>query len=188
MTSSVSIVGVCGSMAKDSSTRKTLTLALQAAQNCGATTELLDLRELRLPFAESQFDPDDWRDVARLNHTIKSADGLIWASPEYHGSFTGSLKNALDLGTIDTYSGKVIGLIGVAAGQIGAIQTLGHLRTVARQLHAWCLPQQLSIARAYAAFDDIGALNDPKLAESLELMSRELVFWSRVHRDARALS
>ena len=99
------------------------------------------------------------------------ADGLLWATPEYHGSYSGALKNALDLASIQDYEGKVVALMGVAAGQIGAIQALSHLRGIARQLHMWAIPSQLSIARSYAAFDDAGQLKDEKLAASLEKMS-----------------
>jgi NAD(P)H-dependent FMN reductase len=85
-------------------------------------------------------------DVARLINAIRGSDGFIWASPEYHGSFSGAFKNALDLATIDDHSGKVVALLGVAAGQIGAVQTLGHLRRRRAPLHLWSLPQQVSIA------------------------------------------
>ena len=75
-------------------------------------------------------------------------------------------------------------LVGVAAGQIGAIQSLSHLRIVARQLHLWALPNQVSIARAYGAFGEDGRLSDPKLAQSIEKLGAELVRWSAIHRDA----
>ena len=144
---------------------------------------MLDLRELRLPFASSDWNPHEWPDTEKLLSAVRCADGLLWATPEYHGSYSGALKNALDLASIEDYDGKVVALLGVAAGQIGAIQSLTHLRGIARQLHMWAIPSQLSIAHSYGAFDENGALKDAKLAASLEKMSVELVKWSRVHRQ-----
>ncbi|HEX9996636.1 MAG TPA: NADPH-dependent FMN reductase [Abditibacterium sp.] len=180
------IVGVCGSLSTDSSTRRVLALALEGARQAGAQTYLLDLRDFHLPFAESGYDAASFPDIEKLNRLVRESDGLIWATPEYHGSFSGALKNALDLGSFDEYGGKVIALLGVAAGQIGAINALSHLRTVARQLHGWVLPHQVSIARAYGAFDENGALKDVKLGESVDKLGAEVTKWARLHRDAAA--
>ena len=180
------IVGICGSLSADSTTRRALKLALRAAQNAGAQTSLLDLRELKLPFASSDWNPAEYPDAEILLSAVRGADGLLWATPEYHGSYSGALKNALDLAAIQDYEGKVVALLGVAAGSIGAIQALSHLRGIARQLHMWAIPSQLSIARAYGAFDENGELKDAKLMASLEKMSAELVKWSAVHRGVIA--
>ncbi|HEX8463929.1 MAG TPA: NAD(P)H-dependent oxidoreductase, partial [Abditibacterium sp.] len=139
------IVGICGSLNNNSATRRALVLTLEAAARAGATTQLLDLRDFHLPFAASGFDAEEFPDVERFNGLVRECDGHIWATPEYHGSFSGVLKNALDLGSFPEYEGKVVALLGVAGGQIGAINALSHLRTVGRQLHAWVLPQQVSI-------------------------------------------
>ncbi len=180
------IVGICGSLSADSTTRRALKLALQAAENAGGQTSLIDLRDLKLPFASSDWDAADYPDAEKLLAAVRGADGLLWATPEYHGSYSGALKNALDLGDIPDYDGKVVALLGVAAGSIGAIQSLSHLRGIARQLHMWAVPSQLSIAQSYAAFDENGALKDAKLAASLEKMSAELVRWSAVHRSVNS--
>lgn len=176
------ITGICGSLKAAGTTRRALVLALESAQKAGAHTTLLDLGDFNLPFAESGFEADDFPDVARFNQIVRESDGLIWATPEYHGSFSGALKNALDLGSFAEYEGKMVALLGVAAGQIGAIQALSHLRVVGRQLHCWVLPSQLSIARAYAAFDEGGKLSDPKLAAAMDEMAAELVKWTRLHK------
>ncbi len=176
------IVGICGSLSADSTTRRALQLALDSAERAGGETILLDLRELQLPFASSDWNPNEWPDAEKLLTAIRGADGLLWATPEYHGSYSGALKNALDLASIADFEGKVVALLGVAAGQIGAIQALSHLRGIARQLHLWAIPSQLSIAKSYGAFDENGQLKDEKLAQSLEKMSAELVKWSAIHR------
>lgn len=170
-------------MTPQSHTRHITELMLKAAESAGATVELLDLAHMKLPFASSEYDPNDYPDLQRLNSALHASHGQIWATPEYHGSFTGAIKNALDLGWKE-YQGKAVALVGTAGGQIGAIQALNHLRGVARQLHAWCLPSQISIARVALAFDESGHLHDEKIQESLQNLSLELVHWAQVFRDA----
>ncbi len=180
------ILALCGSLGEDSATRRACELALEVARERGAQTELLDLRSWRLPFAASGFAPDEWPDVARLNELVRRGDGMIWATPEYHGSFSGVLKNALDLGSNDDYAGRAVALLGVAGGAIGATQSLAHLRGVARTLHCICINEQVSIARSYSAFGADGALSDAKVAQGLHHMAGELVRWATLTRALRA--
>ena len=180
------ITAICGSLGEDSATRRACELALAIAQKEGARTTLVDLREWRLPFAASGFEPNEWPDAARLNTIVRESDGLLWATPEYHGSFSGVLKNALDLGSFDEYEGKAVALLGVAGGVMGATQALGHLRGIARTLHCLCINEQVSVPRSYSAFDEDAQLKDPKLAAGLEHMARELVRWSKIARSLTA--
>ncbi|RYX86767.1 NADPH-dependent oxidoreductase [bacterium] len=179
------IVALCGSLGSDSATRRACELALEIAREEGAITELIDLRTWKLPFAASGFDKDEWPDVERLNTLIRSSDGLIWATPEYHGSYSGSFKNALDLGSFPEYKGRAVALLGVAGGAIGATQSLSHLRGVARTLHTICINEQVSIANSSSAFDAEGQFNDPKLAAGLRHMAVQLVRWSKIARTLR---
>lgn len=175
------IVGLCGSLTANSTTRRALNLTLEAAREAGGQTQLLDLRELRLPFAGSDWSAEEWPDVAAMVAAVRGAHGMVWATPEYHGSFSGALKNALDLCSIEDFDGKIVAFLGVAGGQLGAIQSLGHLRSVARQLHAWALPHQVSIARSYEAFGENGQIKDEKLAQNIRKLGSELVKWSALH-------
>jgi hypothetical protein len=89
------VVGLGGSLAKVSRSRAALATALAGAASAGAGTQLLDLRELRLPM----YDPDDHHPTEaarRLIEACYSADGLLWSSPMYQGTVSGAFKNALD--------------------------------------------------------------------------------------------
>lgn len=180
------VAGLCGSLGEASVTRRTLQVALAGAEEVGATTVLIDLREWTLPFCGAPFSPQEFPDVARLRDTIRGAQGLIWATPEYHGSFSGVLKNALDLLTIDDFSGKMVGLLGVAAGSIGAGNALSHLRTVGRQLHAWVLPAQVSLASSYQAFNEDGTLKSADVDKRLREMGRDVARFAQLHSRMEA--
>jgi NAD(P)H-dependent FMN reductase len=182
--SSISIVALCGSMGRNSNTSKALNLALEGAREAGAQTTLLELHDYQLPFAGQTYDYTPFPDVERLTSQIRAAHGVLWGTPEYHGSYTGVLKNALDLMGFEEFQGKMIGLVGVAGGSIGAINALSHLRTVGRQLHAWVLPQQVSIARVSQAFDTEGKALDADVEKRLKEIGRDVARFSRLHQIA----
>ena len=176
----ITVLALCGSVSQDSSTRRALEIALEGAQRAGAQTRLVDLREYALPFAGLKSDAE-FPDVARLRDECRLAQAMLWGTPEYHGSFSGVLKNALDLMGFDEFQGKMIGLVGVAGGSIGAVNALNHLRAVGRQLHAWVLPQQVSIASAHKAFDGDGHLADAEVQKRLLEMGREVARFAFLH-------
>ena len=179
--SHITIVGICGSLNPRSSTRRALAIALSGAEGFGAKTALLDLCDYHLPFAGARHNPDDYPDVARLSEAVKNADGILWGTPEYHGSYSGVLKNALDLMGFDEFEGKMIGLVGVASGSIGAINALDHLRAVGRQLHAWVLPNQVSVARAKEAFTEDDRMKNPDLEARLTKLGADVARFAFLH-------
>ena len=141
------IAGIVGSLRRNSHTREAVGRALEGAAESGATTRLVDLREYDLPFCNED-DPDS-PEVLRLRADVGSAHGLILGTPEYHGGYSGILKNAIDLMGFDEFEGKIIGLVGVSGGSLGAQQALQGLRVIGRALHAWVIPQQASVPQAY---------------------------------------
>jgi NAD(P)H-dependent FMN reductase len=139
MTESLRVVAVVGSLSENSKTRMALKIALMGAESKGAQTQLLDLRGYNLVFADGD-DNNLTPDVFRLRQVLQDAHGIILGTPEYHGGFSGVLKNALDLTGFREFQGKVVGLVGVAGGSTGAINSLNGLRTVCRSLRAWVIP------------------------------------------------
>ena len=81
----VKIVGINGSLRADSYSYQALNLAAQRVEALGAEVEILDLRQMQLPFCHGGEDYSDYPDVKRMQNTVASAHGLILATPEYHG-------------------------------------------------------------------------------------------------------
>lgn len=183
----IHIVGICGSIRPDSFTRMALAGALAGAAEHGATTQLIDLRDYQLPFVTTTDGPEQQlSSVLRLRTETRSADGIILATPEYHGSFSGVLKNAIDLMGFEEFEGKMVGLVGVSGGRMGASDALNTLRNVGRALHAWVLPQQVSIAEAWSVFDPAGEIKDSQLRRRLRDTGAQVVRFARVHKSANA--
>ncbi|MGQ4648335.1 NAD(P)H-dependent oxidoreductase [Lyngbya aestuarii] len=168
------IVGIGGSLRSESSSYQALVLAIARVQALGVSAEILDLRQMNLPFCDGTSDYPDYPDVIRLRETVQEADGLILATPEYHGGASGVLKNALDLMSFDQLSGKVTGLISVLGGQSNS-NALNELRLVMRWVHAWVIPEQIAIAQAWKAFGEDGKLLDEKLSQRLDKFAESLV-------------
>ncbi|RMI25825.1 MAG: NAD(P)H-dependent oxidoreductase [Calditrichaeota bacterium] len=177
----VNVVGISGSLREGSYTRKVVALALEGAREEGVETRLIDLREYNLVFYGQVPEAEYPSDVIRLRREVREAQGIILGTPEYHGSLSGVLKNALDLMGFDEFEGKMIGLVGVSGGRLGAINALNSLRNIGRVLHAWVLPQQVSIPEAYKYFDAEGHLTDPELRERLLEVGRLVARFAKLH-------
>ena len=170
----VKLVGLAGSLRPKSYSHQALAIASRTAQDLGAEVTILDLREMTLPFCDGGNDYDGYPDVAKLRQTVKEADGLILVTPEYHGSVSGVLKNALDLMSFEQLDGKVVGAISILGGQANS-NALNDLRKIARWVHAWVIPEQVAIGPAWQAFNEEGKLVDAKLAERLDKFVHSLV-------------
>lgn len=178
----VKIVGIGGSLRPGSYSQMALRLAVQRVEALGAEVEILDLREMQLPFCDGGDDYPDYPDVQRLQDSVSRADGLILATPEYHGSVSGVLKNALDLMSFDQLSGKVVGVISVLGGQSNS-NALNDLRVIMRWVHAWVIPEQVAIGQAWKAFNSEGKLLDDKLSQRIDQFAQSLVDNTRKLRD-----
>lgn len=183
---SIRIAAICGSLNPKSKTRAALKIALQGAQNVGAETHLIDLRDYDLIFCDGGDDSQYPEDVFRLREAVQQAQGIILGTPEYHSGVSGVLKNALDLMGFNEFQGKVLGLVGVAGGSTGAINSLNALRTVGRSLRAWVIPTQVSIPQARKAFDDDGQLKDKELEKRLYELGREISRFAYLHTSEQA--
>jgi len=156
--------------------------ALLGAEEHGAHTQVLDLAAYDLPFLGREQGGAAMMAVARFLTDLRAADGIILGSPEIHGSISGVLKNALDLTNRELFEGKMLGIIGVAGGRMGASETLNHLRTIGRSLHAWVVPTQVSIGAADEAFDSRGEPANQEIGERLRSVGRQVAHFARLHK------
>lgn len=179
------ILAVCGSLNEKSITKMALSVTLKGAEEYGADTRLITLRDYKLVFYGEVGEEDYPKDVFRLREEIKEADGIIFGTPEYHGSMSGTLKNMLDLMSQEQLEGKIVGLVGVAGGHTGAIQSLNTMRTIGRNMHFWVLPQEVSVADSSKTFNDDGAVTDPAIEQRLLEIGRQVVKFASLQRSVR---
>jgi len=108
--------------------------------------------------------------------SVSSAAGGVLATPEYHGSYSSVTKLIIDnLDFPSALKGKPVALIGVAAGSIGAVKALEHLRSVCSHVGALVLPGSVSVPSVREVFDAAGTCLDPAIERRIRNLCRELV-------------
>ncbi len=181
----VRVVAVCGSLSARSTTKMALSLALKGASEYEASTRLIELRDYELVFCGAVDEADYPPDVLRLRTELKQSQGIILGTPEYHGSLSGALKNMLDLMSTEEFEGKIVGLVGIAGGHIGAINSLNTMRTIGRNLHCWVLPQDVSVADSAKTFNEDGTVTDPAIEQRLLNLGRQVVKFASLQQRIR---
>jgi FMN reductase len=178
--SALKVVGLGGSLREASRSRAALAVALEGAAGAGAAVELLDLRELGLPMYSPDLEADPPAAVRRLIDTSYDADGMLWSSPMYNGSVSGSFKNAIDwlhmLGTREPpyLHDEVIGLISAAGGTQG-LQVVNTMEFSVRSLRGWAVPYVVPVPQATRVFAESGAVQDELVEQQLRLLGEEVV-------------
>jgi FMN reductase len=174
------IVGIGGTIGAVSSTERALRIALDAVEREGFATRLFGGEDMaRLPL----YDP---RATSRTSQerefvdAVRKASGVIIASPGYHGSLSGVVKNALDLleetakDERPYLADMPVGLIATAYGWQATGSTIAALRSIVHALRGWPTPFAAAINTQITQFDDQGGATDPAVVEQLCLIGRQV--------------
>lgn len=168
------IVGISGTNRADNYTSRALAVTLDEVRKADgdARVELVDGRQLQLGFPDSE----PTADARRLQALLRDAAGVVLATPEYHGTFAAFTKLIIEnLGHPSALREKPIALLGVAAGRIGAIKSIEHLRSVLAHIGALVIPGSISVAGIQSAFDvKTGAIVDSATEAALRGLARGL--------------
>ncbi len=179
------IVGFGGTTRAGSSSEKALRWVLSNAAALGADTEIFAANDVNLPMYAPELEARCDRSAAFIA-ALRRADGLILASPGYHGSISGMLKNALDYvedmrGDQRPYlDGRSAGLIVCAYGPQAAGSTLVAMRSIIHALRGWPTPLGVAINSSGGAFNADGSPTDAGLAEQLRLLAGQVVEFARL--------
>ena len=166
------VLGVSGSMREGSHGRRALQLALDAAKRYGAETSLLDLRTANLPVYVPDASPMDASGHVRpVTEAVGWADVLVLASPDYHGSMSGAMKNFLDYHW-EEFTGKLFGY--VCASHEKGLTVMDQMRTAVRQCYGWSLPYGVSV-HGEKDFDAAGRVVNAALERRLRMLGRDVV-------------
>jgi FMN reductase len=174
----VRVIGLGGSLRSESTSLTALQTGLEGARAAQAETRLLGIRELNLPmYTPEQAVPPAAREYAE---DVYSSDALIWSSPTYHGSVSGSFKNALDwlilLAENDPayLTNKPVGLV-TTAGGVQGLQSVNSMDFIVRALRGWSVPMVLPVAQSWQTFDPDGRLVDDSVRDQLHELGAEVV-------------
>ena len=179
------IVGIGGTTRDGSTSEQALVIALKAAQAAGAETEMFAGKDLQLPMYDP--DPNSMTEAAKhLVASLRRADGVIFASPCYHGGVSGLIKNAIDyieeMRADDRVylDGRAVGAIGCGYGFQGPGMVLAQLRQMTHALRGWPVPLGVGVNAAVVKFKD-GGCSEPAIAKQIEIMAGQVVEFAVKH-------
>ena len=178
------IIALAGSLRSQSYNKQLVINAAEIAKDLGAEVQVVNLADFNIPLfsedLEAEGTPSDVNDLKSL---FADSDGVLLANPEYNGSISGVLKNALDwisrpskgadIGS--AFANKAFGLMAASPGGMGGIRGLSHTREILFNLGAIVSPGQVALGAAYEAFDSNGKLNDPATHERLTQLVQNVV-------------
>jgi chromate reductase, NAD(P)H dehydrogenase (quinone) len=174
------ILAISGSLRADSYNTALANAARELAPE-GVEVEVYDGLAL-IPHYDQDLDQEGVEAppaVVELRRRIDEADALLLVTPEYNGSFTGVLKNAIDWASArhrgSWLRNKTVAVAGATTGQYGAIWAQQDLKRVLGIAGARVVGEELPVSSASEKFDDEGRLLDPLLAERLRLHLAVLV-------------
>jgi chromate reductase len=176
MTGSIKILGIAGSLRKDSFNKSALRAAQQLVPD-GATLEIFDIDGL------PGFNQDEERrpppKVTELKSKIRGADAILLVTPEYNYSIPGVLKNAIDWASRpygdSAWKGKPVAVMGASIGVIGTARAQYHLRQVFVFLDMDPVNQPEVMINASKSFDEKGNLTDPQTRDLIGKLLANLV-------------
>ena len=171
------VLGVASSLREGSSSTATLSVALDFAKKHGGQTRILDLKQTRLPL----YDPNEGQsgtELQKAEEDVAWADAFILATPDYHGSMSGTMKNFLDYFWSE-FAGKTFGYI--CASHEKGLTVMDQMRTAVKQCYGWSLPYGVSVNGE----DDLenGMIANQRIKSRLEMLARDLVVYGNLLRQ-----
>jgi arsenic resistance protein ArsH len=173
-----------GSLRERSYSRLLTEEAGRLLETMGGEVRIFDPAGLPLPDSV----PDDHPKVRELRELAQWAEGMVWCSPERHGSMTGIMKAQIDwiplaLGAVRPTQGKTLAVMQVSGGS-QSFNAVNQLRVLGRWMRMLTIPNQSSVAKAFLEFDDAGRMKPSSYYERVVDVMEELFKFTLLTRDA----
>ncbi|MBU1374464.1 MAG: NAD(P)H-dependent oxidoreductase [Alphaproteobacteria bacterium] len=174
----VKLLAFAGSTRNGSLNQALLELAVAEARAKGAEVTTIKLKDFALPLYDGDLERDAFPQAARdLKALFVAHHGFLIASPEYNGSVTSVLKNAIDwasrptdgesLVALSAFRGKVAGLMAASISPFGGLRGVTHLRQILGTIQTIVATEQVLVPAAHGAFDENWALKEALPAQLL---------------------
>ncbi|WP_148686345.1 NADPH-dependent FMN reductase [Candidatus Nitrosocosmicus hydrocola] len=170
--SGLNVLGIGSSMRRDSYGTETLRIILDKVNQNGGQSRLLNLFDNPLPIYSPENDIDN-PFIQEASNMVNWADAFVFATPDYHGSMAGSLKNFMDYFWSE-FAGKTFGY--VCSSHEKGLTVMDQMRTAIRQCYGWSLPYGISI-NSSTDFNERRQLVNKQLSKRLDSFARDLVVY-----------
>ena len=185
------IIAIGGSTTPMAASERALRIAAEAATEAGAEVTFITGRSLMLPIYDTE-STERTPATQELVDALRAADGVLIASPGYHGSISGMLKNALDYAEDLRHDERpylehrAVGLIAVAHGWQTAVGTLNQLRQVVHALRGWPAPLGDAINDSAGLIGADTATTDAAIVRQLHTVGEQVLSFAAAQRASRA--
>jgi NAD(P)H-dependent FMN reductase len=182
-TAPLKLLLIAGSARRGALSVKLRDAARRLAEAQGASTSVLDLRELALPVYDGDLEAGDGvpSGVTRLRDAIAAHDALLIVTPEYNGFPTPLVINAFDWLSrlpdgVKTTADKPVALLASSPGALGGLRAMNFLRQYLQMAFAMLVvPQQQALGRAGEAFADDGSIAEARTAAGVDGVVRAVL-------------
>lgn len=172
------VLGVGSSMREDSYGTRALKIVLDKMEKLQAETHLLDLRKVKMPTFNPNSSVQSGKRIREVTEEVNWADVFILATPDYHGSMSGPMKNFLDH-YWQEFAGKTFGYI--CTSHEKGLTVMDQMRTAVRQCYGWSLPYGISV-NGEEDFNEAGEIVNSLLAKRLRILARDLIIYGKLIR------
>jgi arsenic resistance protein ArsH len=157
--------------------------AARILHRLGAETRTFDPHGLPLPDDAPATHPK----VQELRALAQWAEGMVWCSPERHGAMTGIIKAQIDWipladGAVRPTQGKTLAVMQVSGGS-QSFNAVNQLRVLGRWMRMITIPNQSSVAKAFAEFDEAGRMKPSAYYDRVVDVMEELIKFTLLTRD-----
>lgn len=172
------VLGVGSSMREGSYGTRALKIVLERMEKLQAETHLLDLRKVKMPTFNPNSSVQSGKRIREVTEEVNWADVFILATPDYHGSMSGPIKNFLDH-YWQEFAGKTFGYI--CTSHEKGLTAMDQMRTAVRQCYGWSLPYGISV-NGEEDFNEAGEIVNSLLAKRLRMLARDLIVYGKLIR------
>jgi len=172
------VLGVGSSMREGSYGTRALKIVLDRMEKLQAETHLLDLRKVKMPTFNPNSSVQPGKRKREVTEEVNWADVFILATPDYHGSMSGPMKNFLDH-YWQEFAGKTFGYI--CTSHEKGLTVMDQMRTAVRQCYGWSLPYGISV-NGEEDFNEAGEIVNSFLAKRLRMLARDLIVYGKLIR------
>ena len=188
MNNKIKILAISGAVREKSKTANLSRISKKYFDKSDVEYVLFDLQQKPLPIFDQKEKNLQSDNVQLLLKLAREADGYVLISPEYHGSMSGAMKNALDwmdyLDDIDYFHGKVVGIMG-GGGSLGNSGATIQLMMAIRAMHGWLMPDVVMNVQKIGSALSEDDLTDESYRLRMSAFSRNLVNYTTMFKENR---
>jgi NAD(P)H-dependent FMN reductase len=179
---------ISGSVRKGRQTHKVSVELHKRLIGVGFTnSNLLDIAAYNFPIAEERVGklespPSAIEEVQQI---LNDAEAMIFVSPEYHGSYSGALKNFLDYFSKEFYR-KPIAVASVSTGRFGGINASTEMQQLVLSLGAFAMPQKLIVPAIHNSIDETGDVKDEFLDANFNKFIAEFTWFAEAITEKKS--